>query len=122
VRLRLRALLPGNDPRARRINVPADLENALVDWMWGDESGRSYLAAPPDVVDRWLREIRTLISANPAPDSTEVHGTVLVTRRWETRAPLERLLALSFPGMTTLASDEVLADDSVAAETAPARG
>ncbi len=107
VRLRLKDLLPGNQPHAPRIEFPADLEDAIWIWLWQDRV-QHFLAAPPEDVQEWLRRIRELVnSVTPSGDDRNV-GLTLVTRQPAMRLQVQKLVELEFPHVMTLSREELL--------------
>ncbi|MCU0573385.1 MAG: FHIPEP family type III secretion protein [Syntrophobacteraceae bacterium] len=107
-RLRLREVLPGNGPGARRIRLPEDLEDAMSVWLWEDQDGE-FMAAPPEDVQEWFSRLREIM-AEDGPGTPEGNGarTVLITRRAHLREPLRRLLEFEFPRAMTLSEEEVM--------------
>jgi tetratricopeptide (TPR) repeat protein len=92
VRLRIRNDLPGNQPGVDHIDVPPEIENAILQRLTvvGD---RKFLTVPPEEVQDLLAGIRMLVREdNP--------GVALVIEREEPRAPLRRLIEPEFPHLS----------------------
>jgi tetratricopeptide (TPR) repeat protein len=107
VRLRLRDLLPGNEPNALRLRLPEELEEAMAIWMWADRD-RWFLAAPPEEVQEWLAQLSGLLQTGGATTETPDGSTVVVTRGAHLREPLRRVLELEFPHVMTLSEEELV--------------
>jgi type III secretory pathway component EscV len=114
VRGALRASLPGNEPGARRLELPTALEDQIRPWVT-THAGKTFFALPPEDTQELLGEIRELLTENDAEQ------LVLVVQDGRTRPFVRRLVELEFPRIMVLAQDERLELDGAAAVTAGAR-
>jgi type III secretion protein V len=102
VRLALKEQLPGNQPGAVQLALPAGLEERLAPWL-SRESGAPFLALPPEETQDALAEVRELLA--PYEGSPNV---ALVVANGELRLPVRRLIALEFPQLMVLSGEEAL--------------
>jgi tetratricopeptide (TPR) repeat protein len=114
VRHALRPVLPGNQPDARRAELPQDFEDQVDTWLW-TMYGKTFFALPPEDTQDLLADIRALVSEHDEQD------LVLVVRDGRLRPYLRRLVELEFPRLMVLAADELWPEQAVAAGQ-PAEG
>ena len=106
VRLRLKEMLPGNDPATQRIGLPAELEDTVASWL-RHENGKARFVAPPQGPSELRAAIRGLARSGD-------RSLALVTRSSELRPFLRRLIEFEFPYLIVLSEDELLPHDRLA--------
>jgi flagellar biosynthesis component FlhA len=105
VRLRLRALLPGNSAEVRRAWLPQEWEDRGASWL-RREGAETKFAAPPDQLHEFLLSIRSLITSELS-DPT-VTDLALVMCNWELTPYVRRLIEFEFPNLMVLSQEELL--------------
>ena len=108
VRRQLKVQLPGNAPDARRVELPAGLEDK-VHRQLRHRNGKTFLALLPETTQEVIDTLHKRADAND-------RDTVLVTRTDELRPYLYRLVSLEFPYIMVLARAEVHAGAPITAE------
>ena len=100
--------MPGNAPDARRVELPAGLEDK-VHRQLRHRNGKTFLALLPETTQEVIDTLHKRADANN-------RDTVLVTRTDELRPYLYRLVSLEFPYIMVLARAEVHAGAPITAE------
>lgn len=100
VRLRLKAMLPGNRPTDELITVPPALEQSIPPYL-SAHGGKLYLTVPPTQTQELLAEFRSLLE-------TDGPGKVLVVNDTVVRPFVRRLLEVEFPQVMVVAQAELL--------------
>jgi flagellar biosynthesis component FlhA len=103
VRLRIKNDLPGNEPGAKLVSVPTEIESAVLRWVTTVD-GRRFLAIPPEATQDLLAKVRALVSQDDP-------AVLLVTEREDVRAPLRRLIELEFPHVAVQWREETLDEE-----------
>lgn len=108
VRLRLKEQLPGNNPKAQRLELPMEWEDMLISGL-EHRDGRTFLTLPPEKIHEFLSTIRNVVKARD-------WNLVLVTQGSEIRPFVWRLVENEFPYLMVLAQDELVVDQAVGME------
>jgi type III secretory pathway component EscV len=99
VRLRNKAMLRGNQPRAQRFQLPGNREEMLKGWVRILE-GKTKFTPPPDKAHDLIQEITQIV---PTPN----RNSVLVVQNYQIRPFLRRLLENRYPDLMVMAAEEL---------------
>lgn len=105
VRLRLKQFLPGNTPNMQRTNLPGETER-MLERYWQHQDGKTFIAVPPDTVQDFLAEVRSLIDGNQ-------ENQVLVVQSSQLRPFIRRIVRFEFPKLIVLALEELTSPNDV---------
>ena len=100
VRLKLKKLLPGNQPNCKRVTIPKENEDQIKKWIT-DKHESTVFVIPPEDRQKMLNEILSLADPNDKK-------VVLVTSSPELRRFVRNLVGRAFPELIVLANEEVL--------------
>lgn len=100
VRLQLKEMLPGNNTKAKLINLPYEIESKFANWIW-QQNNKTFFAIPPEDTQELLSQIRELVNSSDVNE-------VLVVHRAEVRPFVRRLVELEYPTLMVLSLEELL--------------
>ncbi|MBI4528487.1 MAG: FHIPEP family type III secretion protein [Deltaproteobacteria bacterium] len=101
IRIRLKSLLSGNSRGDVRVELPREVEDKMVPWLWHD-AGKTFFALPPEETQEILGDVRKLID-------TSRKNLVLVVQSSELRPFVRRLVEIEFPDLMVIAEKELIA-------------